>query len=212
MSHKFLAFIAAMLLVLAFLFGAAASPASASMNPSSFSLVLTFIGASANDCGMGVYIGFSTAVTFEGGSHTQVVTVTDGKGYTLFTQSGPDFPDGTYGGFGSITYGHPPAQNPITATVVYDGVAYTGSADVPCLPPGPPQDVPIPAGFVLKTIVCDVAVYNQPGGGPVGSNAIKNGQTWYVNPTPVAAADGQSWTEIFVAGKINGFVPTSCVQ
>lgn len=74
------------------------------------------------------------------------------------------------------------------------------------------QGAPIPSGFVLRTIVCDVPVYNLPGGSPVGDNKITNGQTWYVNPTPVSAADGSSWSEIFVAGFTNGYVPTSCVQ
>ncbi len=71
---------------------------------------------------------------------------------------------------------------------------------------------PIPSGFVLKTITCDVPVYDTPGGKPVGSNAITAGQTWYVNPTPVKDAAGKSWTEIFVAGYTNGYVPTSCVH
>jgi hypothetical protein len=70
----------------------------------------------------------------------------------------------------------------------------------------------LPEGFVLKTITCDVAVYDAPGGKPVGSNAIKGGQTWYVNPTPKKDAAGKSWTEIFVAGFTNGYVPTSCVH
>ncbi len=70
----------------------------------------------------------------------------------------------------------------------------------------------IPAGFVLKTITCNVAVYDAPGGKPVGTNAITGGQTWYVNPTPKNDAAGKSWTEIFVAGYNNGFVPTSCVH
>ena len=69
----------------------------------------------------------------------------------------------------------------------------------------------IPAGFVLRTINCDVAVYDSAGGSPVGSNAITSGQTWFVNATPVKAADGTLWTEIFVSGFNNGFIPTSCV-
>ncbi len=74
------------------------------------------------------------------------------------------------------------------------------------------RDEPTPAGFKLKTITCDVAVYDKPAGSPVADNTITNGQTWYVNPTPVQGTDGQSWSEIFVAGPINGFIPTSCVQ
>ncbi len=70
----------------------------------------------------------------------------------------------------------------------------------------------VPGGFVLRTITCNVAVYDAPGGQPVGSNAIKGGQTWYVNPTPKTDAAGKSWTEIFVASFTDGYVPTSCVH
>ncbi len=71
---------------------------------------------------------------------------------------------------------------------------------------------PIPNGFVLRTIVCNVAVYDTAGGKPVGSNAVTSGQTWYVNPTPKTGPDGRAWTEIFVAGYSNGFIPTNCVR
>lgn len=77
-----------------------------------------------------------------------------------------------------------------------------------CTPGGPG----VPAGFVERTITCSVAVYDAPGGSPVGSNAIVGGQTWYVNPTPKTDAAGKSWTEIFVAGPSDGYVPTSCVR
>jgi hypothetical protein len=70
----------------------------------------------------------------------------------------------------------------------------------------------LPNGFVLKTLTCNVAVYDAPAGKPVGGNAVTNGQTWFVNPTPKTGPDGQSWTEIFVAGYTNGFVPTRCVK
>jgi hypothetical protein len=71
---------------------------------------------------------------------------------------------------------------------------------------------PIPAGFVLKTITCDVAVFDAPGGRPVGSNAIKGGQNLVYQPNPGKNDEGTLWTEIFVAGYHNGFVPTSCVH
>jgi hypothetical protein len=70
----------------------------------------------------------------------------------------------------------------------------------------------IPAGFVQHVISCDVAVFNGPGGTPVGENRIRAGQVWFVNPAAVNAADGKSWTEIFVSGTLNGWIPTSCVQ
>jgi hypothetical protein len=70
----------------------------------------------------------------------------------------------------------------------------------------------VPAGFALKTITCDVAVFDAPGGSPVGDNRIKAGQTWFVNPTPAKDNKGKSWTELFAGGYGNGFVPTSCVH
>jgi hypothetical protein len=70
----------------------------------------------------------------------------------------------------------------------------------------------IPNSFQLRTITCDVAVFTAPGGSPVGNDRIIAGQTWYVNPTSVNAATGEAWTEIFVSGRINGYIPTRCVQ
>lgn len=69
---------------------------------------------------------------------------------------------------------------------------------------------PVPAGFVMHFITCNSPVYDAPAGSPVGANAVTNGQTWFTNPTPVTAG-GKSWTEIFVAGLTDGFIPTSCV-
>jgi uncharacterized surface protein with fasciclin (FAS1) repeats len=70
----------------------------------------------------------------------------------------------------------------------------------------------LPSGFELRFISCDVAVFDTPGGTPVGSNRILAGQTWYVNPTTKDDAAGRSWTEIFVSGTTNGWIPTDCVQ
>jgi len=73
----------------------------------------------------------------------------------------------------------------------------------------------IPAGFVLRTIVCDVAVFNLASGTPLPTGErIRLGQTWYVNPKPVAVSNNAQypkWTEIFTSGYINGFIPTACV-
>jgi hypothetical protein len=89
----------------------------------------------------------------------------------------------------------------------WDGLAFP-QVQVACGFAGPN----LPNGFVLKTLICNVAVYDAPAGKPVGGNAVTNGQTWFVNPTPKTGPDGQSWTEIFVAGYTNGFVPTRCVK
>jgi hypothetical protein len=76
---------------------------------------------------------------------------------------------------------------------------------------------PLPPGSELKTITCDVAVYDSAGGRPVGSNRIKAGQTWYVMPgVKTASGPGGTgsieWSEVFVGGYTNGWIPTSCVQ
>ncbi|NDJ77168.1 MAG: hypothetical protein GYB65_13010 [Chloroflexi bacterium] len=69
----------------------------------------------------------------------------------------------------------------------------------------------LPSGFVQRLITCDTPVYDSPAGTPVGDNAILAGQEWHVNPVAVDGADGQSWTEVFVGGYNNGYIPTSCV-
>jgi len=207
MKRKLLVFLTIILIASGVIVGSAA----ASINPASFKLVLSFPDATSASCSNWGYIQFNQSVTFSGGSHTQDARVTDANGNVLYSQSGPTFPDGTYTGYGSFTFATAPTRNPITAVVIFDGVSYATLADIPCLPPGGYAGAPIPDGFVLRTITCDVAVYDQAGGNPVGDNRVTAGQTWYVNPTPVTA-NGQSWTEIFVAGFTNGYVPTSCVQ
>jgi hypothetical protein len=72
------------------------------------------------------------------------------------------------------------------------------------------QGAPIPAGFVLRTITCNTPVYTLPGDQVVGSNAVTSGQTWFVNPTTTTAG-GSSWTEIFVSGFNNAWIPSNCV-
>jgi hypothetical protein len=75
------------------------------------------------------------------------------------------------------------------------------------------QGAPIPTGFVLRMIICNTPVYDTAGGSPLlTGEAVTAGQTWYVNPTPVVGASGQLWTEIFVAGFSNPWIPTACVQ
>ncbi|MBX3065322.1 MAG: hypothetical protein U0528_17865 [Anaerolineae bacterium] len=69
---------------------------------------------------------------------------------------------------------------------------------------------PVPTGFVLSWMSCSTAVFDAPGGNPVGNNAVWAGQRFYVNPTPVKDASGKSWTEIYVSGSQNAFIPTSC--
>jgi hypothetical protein len=70
----------------------------------------------------------------------------------------------------------------------------------------------VPDGFVLKTITCTTAVFNMPGGQPVGENRITAGQTWYISPEPQSDSSGKSWTEVFVSGYENAWVWSNCVQ
>jgi hypothetical protein len=72
------------------------------------------------------------------------------------------------------------------------------------------QAEPIPAGFVLRTIVCNTDVYNEPGGTPVGNGTLTADQTWFVSPTPKTVGS-QSWTEIFLAGPNDAWIPSACV-
>jgi hypothetical protein len=154
------------------------------------------------------------------GQEKDRIEVTDGNGvllYSLTFQNGL----GVYaaGLINTTLYTVAPTANPITLKVISlagnslpELVQYVASGSCAGLPDGNFAGPGVPAGFVLKTITCNVAVYDAPGGKPVGSNAITSGQTWYVNPTPKKDAAGKSWTEVFVAGYSNGFVPTSCVH
>jgi hypothetical protein len=100
-----------------------------------------------------------------------------------------------------------------TGTLVYfdfvsPGVGIWGQTTAAC---GQGMGPIRPTDFVQKQITCDVAVFDEPGGRPVGQNRLKNGQVWYVNPNPVTARDGESWTAVFVSSNNLGFIPTKCV-
>jgi hypothetical protein len=73
------------------------------------------------------------------------------------------------------------------------------------------EAVPVPDDFVLRALSCGSPVLDEPAGKQVDDAAVEAGQTWWVNPVPVKGIDGISYTEIFVAGPYNGFIPTACV-
>src|SRR5690606_21666236 len=52
---------------------------------------------------------------------------------------------------------------------------------------------PLPADYVLKSILCDTAVYDTPAGTPVGDGRVSAGQTFFVSPTSETGADGNEW-------------------
>lgn len=153
------------------------------------------------------------------GTETLVLEVVDGKGKTLFYATDTRAV-GSQAPFSSMyLYTAAPEWNPIGGRLYSPAgnglpeqtlLSVFGNCDG--LPMAPPQSVPVPAGFEQREITCDVAVYDQPAGSVVGSNKVTVGQHWYVNLKPVAGPDGQNWTEIFVAGKYTGFIPTACVR
>jgi hypothetical protein len=69
----------------------------------------------------------------------------------------------------------------------------------------------VPEDFELRSLSGSSAVLDAPGGKQVGDNAVYAGQSWYVNPEPVAGPDGKNYTEIFVGGYTTGYIPTECV-
>lgn len=70
----------------------------------------------------------------------------------------------------------------------------------------------IPTGFVQRGIACTTPVFDGPNGTAVAGAVVRQGQNWYVNPTPTAPdVNGRRWTEIFVSGARNGYIPAECV-
>jgi len=153
-------------------------------------------------------------------SESYYIEITDGSGKVLRRFDATFALGSITDGAGTIPYTQGlPNYNPLFYRIVSkagnglgEQVAYTAVGTCPGLPLGSLAGRAIPDGFVLRTIACDVAVYNLPGGSPVGDNRIIAGQTWYVNPTPAKSASGENWTEIFVSGIIDGFIPTRCVK
>jgi hypothetical protein len=156
------------------------------------------------------------------GSEFVSLVVTDGKGTVVELETSVvalGYANSV--GAGTFPYSGTPAYNPLTFKLISNAgintpeqVFYTATGNCAGLPTNtdPLPGTGVPAGFVLKTVTCDVAVFNTPGGYPVGDNKIVGGQTWFVNPKPVKDAAGKSWTEVFVAGSTNGYIPTSCVH
>ena len=100
-----------------------------------------------------------------------------------------------------------PANTPITVTVYFEGTTSSVTYFCDSFHEGPY----VPNGFVLRTITCNTAVFDMPGGQAVGDNRIVAGQTWFVNPESVADALGTAWTEIYVSGASDAYIWTSCV-
>ncbi|HRE48089.1 MAG TPA: hypothetical protein PLD47_10220 [Aggregatilineales bacterium] len=151
------------------------------------------------------FVSLSTYSTYTDEEHFIILPVVDGKFEAAFTF--PELPAGTVVEF--FVWGTLNLYTNTGDPGFWDGQSFFSSY-VFCTPGDGGRSVP--KGFQLRTITCDVAVFNEPGGSPVANGAaIRGGQTWFVNPTPKTAADGSSWTEIFVSGVLNGYIPTACV-
>ena len=154
------------------------------------------------------------------GEEAYEIKITDGSGSVIFdayqfTTTGRfTIPAGTE----PFVYMSAPVANPIHLTLIsLAGNSFPAqtiwdlTGNCPDLQSAGDSAPGIPDGFVLSTIICDVPVYDTPAGSPVGDGHITAGQTWFVNPTPVEGDDGKQWTEIYVSGFYNPFIPTSCV-
>jgi hypothetical protein len=198
--------------IFALVFAGLAMPVPAS----AISFVSGYMNPTCTDVAINLTYNVNRDNTGAGAEHYAQI-VTDGYGTVLAIVQYAD----NFSGTDNYTVPYfmaAPAGNPITAKLIsYAGnglgedTYYTSNYECPGLPwvfqgPG------IPSGFVLHTITCDVAIFATAGGILVPSDErILAGQTWFVNPAPVDGPDGQLWTEIFVSGYINGYIPTACV-
>jgi hypothetical protein len=69
----------------------------------------------------------------------------------------------------------------------------------------------VPAGWVQRWMTCSTAVFDAPGGQPIGNNAVWAGQSFFVNPETKTDASGKSWSQVFVSSYNSPWIPTSCV-
>ncbi len=91
---------------------------------------------------------------------------------------------------------------------VATGYDFAGSGTFPLIPCSG-QQLGVPNGFVLRTILCTTSVYATPGGQALDATVFI-GQTWFVSPFYVVDRSGNHWTEIYDGGPIDGFIPTQC--
>ncbi|MFN8417708.1 MAG: hypothetical protein U0528_00440 [Anaerolineae bacterium] len=117
----------------------------------------------------------------------------------------PAQPDGTviiYEAWGGSV-----ADPTFTDPGYWDGEDYYFN-EVPCSSAGGPY---VPAGWTQHWMTCSSAVFDAPGGNPIGTNAVWAGQSFYVNPATKTDASGKSWSQVFVSSAISPWIPTSCV-
>jgi LysM repeat protein len=209
------------LLALAVIVAVSALPQGAAQ-ASTYNGTVVFTCAGANAAGTGSHV--LNRDNTGSGQESLRVDIRDGAGTLIFTLSFQNTLGSFAGGMGNFTYTTPPQYNPIVFTLTsLAGNGFAEQVDVQTegtcagLPtfaaPVPQFAGPgVPAGFVLRTIACTTAVFNGPNGTAIAGATVRQGQTWYVNPTPTDPdVNGRRWTEIFVSGFQNGFIPAECV-
>lgn len=67
-------------------------------------------------------------------------------------------------------------------------------------------------GLVLRGVVCETPIYDQPGGTPVGNNRIFPGQTWFFLTEFKFDSFGRAWVGMITGGPNIGFIPAECVE
>ena len=192
--------------------------ASGTCSAGSLSISITLDVAAAREAGRVTNLSGSVLSSFE---HASLAGTSYAGSYGF--GSWATQPNGTIIGlYGYIGQTPPSASDTVefflayncgTGNVVYTcqgayGTCPQSAADIPITVFGPV----IPSGFVLRTITCDVDVFNTAAGSPTTARVLA-GQSWFVNPTAVQATGNgfDSWTEVFVGGPSNGFIPTICV-
>ena len=167
-------------------------------------------------CGSALETGGSVA-WYSGGTLTEIATDATGAqigSITVFVPAGTYF--NTTFPISSTSY-----KNPLTMSYNVNGIPlFTLTANSPCASSSTVYAFPTPSSstsvsFVLRTITCTVAIFDRPDGQQLSSgDKIIGGQTWFVNPIPVSVANYRQfplWTEVFIGGPQNGFIPTVCV-
>lgn len=147
------------------------------------------------------------------------IDIRDGAGTLIYTLTFQNTLTTFAAGMGVDSYSTPPQYNPIVFTLTsLAGNGFAEQVDVrvegSCagLPGAPFAGPGVPAGFVLRGIACTTPVFDGPNGSAVAGATVRQGQTWYVKPTPSTPdVNGRRWTEIFVSGLQNGFIPAECV-
>jgi len=81
---------------------------------------------------------------------------------------------------------------------------------VACTNAAPYTGIAIPPGFVLRTVVCDTAIFDGIDGMAVANNKIKAGQTWFVSPKSLAGKK-LAWTAVFVGSPDLVYIPSTCI-